>query len=162
MPMNLNTLFKKVLWRSVSINIEIFPVLANNHEKEDRRRTTHSPISHNHSTILQSQLHSIIPRRAIPTLLQCRKSLIQVATQKGQQRDGRQQNIANKTGHNCTECSGKDKSYRYFEHIVSQRKVAEIVPGAAQSFARPAVGGWEQRGGWGCGHVGSRPRFLSS
>jgi hypothetical protein len=33
MPMNLNTLFKKVLWQSVSINLKMFSVLANNYGK---------------------------------------------------------------------------------------------------------------------------------
>ncbi|KAH0133616.1 hypothetical protein KCU67_g16465, partial [Aureobasidium melanogenum] len=89
------------------------------------------PIRHNNGAIFKRLLDSIIPHGLILPMSQSRKPLIQVTAQEWQQRDRRQQDIADETGNNGSKRSSEDESNSNFEHIVSKSKIAKVVPGAA-------------------------------
>lgn len=99
------------------------------------------PIRHDNSPIVERLLDSIVPHSLVLTMLQGRKTLIQIAAQERQQRDGRQQDIADETGNDSTECGSEDESYSHFKHVVSESKIAEVVPSAAQCPAGRGCGG---------------------
>lgn len=127
----------------VSSGLVVVPTPYSNKEREKGKRCERGdlPIRHNNSAILKRLLDSIVPHGLVLPMSQSRKPLIQVTAQERQQRDRRQQDIADETGNDCSKRSSEDESNSDFEHIVSESKIAKVVPGAAQCFAGRGRGG---------------------